>query len=193
MNFNPSEGTRFNQQIPTIYWFTGLPGSGKTTIAKLLFERLREFNICSVLLDGDDVRSGLNRDLGFSDDDRVENMRRVTEISQLMLDSGLSVIVSLISPFENDRNRARSKFRNVNFLEIFIDAPIEVCIQRDPKGHYARAQLGEIKQFTGIDSRFDVPKNPEMHIDTTTISAADAVDKILNHLRIASSEAPVDR
>ena len=192
MNFNPSEGTRFNQHIPTIYWFTGLPGSGKTTIAKLLFERLREFKICSVLLDGDDVRSGLNRDLGFSDDDRVENMRRVTEISQLMLDSGLSVIVSLISPFENDRNRARSKFRNVNFLEIFIDAPIEVCIQRDPKGHYARAQLGEIKLFTGIDSRFDVPKNPEIHIDTTTMSAANAVDKILNHLKIASSEAPVD-
>ena len=110
-----------------------------------------------------------------------------------MLDSGLSVIVSLISPFENDRNRARSKFRNVNFLEIFIDAPIEVCIQRDPKGHYARAQQGEIKLFTGIDSRFDVPKNPEMHIDTTTMSAANAVDKILNHLRFASSEAPVGR
>ena len=193
MNFNPSESTRFNQQIRTIFWFTGLPGSGKTTIANLLFERLREFKICTVLLDGDDVRSGLNMDLGFSDDDRVENMRRVTEISQLMLESGLSVIVSLISPFENDRNRARSKFCDANFIEIFIDAPIEVCIQRDPKGHYARAQLGEIKLFTGIDSRFDVPRNPEIHIDTTTMSAASAVDKILNHLRIASSEAPVDR
>jgi len=190
MNFNPSEGTCFNQQIPTVFWFTGLPSSGKTTIAKLLFERLWEFKICTVLLDGDDVRSGLNRDLGFSDDDRVENMRRVTEISQLMLDSGLSVIVSLISPFENDRKRARRKFRDANFLEIFIDAPIEVCIQRDPKGHYARAQLGEIKLFTGIDSRFDVPKNPDIHIDTTTISAANAADKILNHLSFVSSEAP---
>ncbi len=193
MNFNPNEDTRFNQHIPTVFWFTGLPGSGKTTIAKLLFERLREFKICTALLDGDDVRSGLNRDLGFSDDDRVENMRRVTEIAQLMLESDLSVIVSLISPFENDRNRARSKFCDANFLEIFIDAPIEVCIQRDPKGHYARAQLGEIKLFTGIDSRFDVPKNPEIHIDTTTLSAANAADKILNHLRFAGSEVPVNR
>ena len=168
--------------MPIIFWFTGLPCAGKTTIAKILHDRLKEFNISAVLLDGDEVRSGLNKDLGFSDSDRIENMRRVTEISRLMIDSGLSVIVSLISPFASDRQSAREKFSDAIFIETFIDAPIEVCMKRDPKGHYAKAQLGQIGQFTGIDSRYDVPENPELHIDTTVMSAQEAVQKIIDFL-----------
>ncbi len=183
MNFNRSQFTGCDIQTPIIFWFTGLPGAGKTTIAKILHERLKEFNIRTVLLDGDEVRSGLNKDLAFSDGDRVENMRRVTEVSRLMIDSGLSVIVSLISPFASDRQSARDEFGDVAFIETFIDAPIEVCIQRDPKGHYAKAQSGQIRQFTGIDSRYDVPENPELHIDTTVMSAQDAVQKIIDFLQ----------
>ncbi len=183
MNFKRSQFTGCDIQTPIIFWFTGLPGAGKTTIATILHERLKEFSIRTVLLDGDEVRSGLNKDLAFSDGDRVENMRRVTEVSRLMIDSGLSVIVSLISPFASDRQSARDEFGDVAFIETFIDAPIEVCIQRDPKGHYAKAQSGQIRQFTGIDSRYDVPENPELHIDTTVMSAQDAVQKIIDFLQ----------
>lgn len=183
MNHNRSKFTGCDKQTPIIFWFTGLPGAGKTTIAKVLHERLKEFNIRTVLLDGDEVRSGLNKDLAFSDGDRVENMRRVTEVSRLMIESGLSVIVSLISPFASDRQSARDKFRDTTFIETFIDTPIEVCIRRDPKGHYAKAQLGQIRQFTGIDSRYDVPENPELRIDTTVMSAQDAAQKIIDFLQ----------
>lgn len=183
MNYSPSEFTGCDKQTPIIFWFTGLPGAGKTTIAKILHERLKEFNIRTILLDGDEVRSGLNKDLDFSHGDRVENMRRVTEVSRLMIESGLSVIVSLISPFASDRQSARDKFRDAAFIETFIDAPIEVCIQRDPKGHYAKAQLGQIKQFTGIDSPYDVPENPELRIDTTVMSAQDGVQKIIDFIQ----------
>lgn len=183
MNTNRSEFTDCDKQMSIVFWFTGLPGAGKTTIANVLNERLKEFNFRTVLLDGDDVRSGLNKDLGFSDGDRVENIRRVTEISRLIIESGLSVIVSLISPFASDRQSARDKFSDAIFIETFIDAPIEVCIQRDPKGHYAKAQLGKIRQFTGIDSRYDVPENPELRIDTTVLSPQEAAQKIIEYLK----------
>ena len=188
MNFNHDKFTGSEKQKPIVFWFTGLPGAGKTTIAKLLQERLGEFKTCTVLLDGDEVRSGLNSDLGFSDDDRVENIRRVIEVSRLIVDSGLSVVVSLISPFESDRQSAREKLSDALFVETFIDAPLEVCMQRDPKGHYAKARLGQIKQFTGIDSRYEVPENPELHIDTTVISAQDAVNKITDFLQTGKFE-----
>ena len=188
MNFNHDKFTGTEKQKPIVFWFTGLPGAGKTTIAKLLQERLGEFNTCTVLLDGDEVRGGLNSDLGFSDDDRVENIRRVIEVSRLIIDSGLSVVVSLISPFESDRQSAREKLSDALFVETFIDAPLEVCMQRDPKGHYAKARLGQIKQFTGIDSRYEVPENPELHIDTTVNSASEAVKIITNFLQIREFE-----
>lgn len=188
MNFNHDKVTGSEKQKPIVFWFTGLPGAGKTTIAKLLQERLGEFNTCAVLLDGDEVRSGLNSDLGFSDDDRVENIRRVIEVSRLIVDSGLSVVVSLISPFESDRQSAREKLNDALFVETFIDAPLEICMQRDPKGHYAKARSGQIKQFTGIDSRYEVPENPELHIDTTVISAQDGVKKIIDSLQIREFE-----
>ncbi len=188
MNFNHRDFDDSDGQRPIVFWFTGLPGAGKTTIAKLLLERLRELNICTVLLDGDEVRGGLNTDLGFSDEDRVENIRRVIEVSQLITESGLNVVVSLISPFESDRRSARDKLSDASFVETFIDAPLEVCIQRDPKGHYAKARLGQIKQFTGIDSRYDVPQNPELHIDTTKMSAIDAVQKITDFLQTRKLE-----
>ena len=188
MNFNHDKFTGSEKQKPIVFWFTGLPGAGKTTIAKLLQERLGEFNTCTVLLDGDEVRSGLNSDLGFSDDDRVENIRRVIEVSRLIVDSGLSVVVSLISPFESDRQSAREKLSDALFVETFIDAPLEVCMQRDPKGHYAKARLGQIKQFTGIDSRYEVPENPELHIDTTVTSAPDAAKQITDFLKIKEIE-----
>lgn len=169
-------------QTPKIIWLTGLSGSGKSTIANLIEKKLIATARHSYLLDGDNVRHGLNKDLGFTDADRVENIRRVGETAKLMLDAGLIVITSFISPFRAERDLARSLFDEGEFIEIFVDASLEICESRDPKGLYKKARNGEIKNFTGLDSPYEAPKNPEMIIDTGKLSIEEAADEILAYI-----------
>jgi bifunctional enzyme CysN/CysC len=172
-------------QKPVILWFTGLSGSGKSTIANIVEKKLLLAGRHTYLLDGDNVRHGLNRDLGFTDADRVENIRRVGETAKLFVDAGLIVLVSFISPFRSERRSARELVGESEFIEVFIDTPIEVCMARDPKGLYKRASAGEIKNFTGIDSPYEAPEHPEIHVKTEELSAEDAADAIIARLRAA--------
>lgn len=167
---------------PLCVWFTGLSGAGKSTLANLLDSRLHAAGRHTYLLDGDNVRLGLNRDLGFSEADRVENIRRVAEVARLMADAGLIVIVSFISPFRAERRMARSLFAPGEFVEIFVDAPLEECERRDPKGLYAKARRGELKDFTGIDSAYEAPERAEVVVDTQHYSADACVEMILQHI-----------
>ncbi len=169
------------RQTPRILWFTGLSGSGKSTIANLLERKLQAEGRHTCLLDGNNVRHGLNRDLGFTEADRVENIRRIGEVAKLMLDAGLIVLVSFISPFRAERDMVRELVDRHEFVEIFIDTPLAVCETRDPKGLYARARTGEIKNFTGLDSPYEAPENPEIRLDTTRISAEDAAQRIMDY------------
>jgi bifunctional enzyme CysN/CysC len=162
---------------------TGLPGSGKSTISARLLEQLRAQGRGAVGLDGDVLRRGLNRDLGFSDSDRHENIRRTAEVARLMVDAGLMVVVSLISPFRVDRALARSRFEQGRFCEIFVDAPLTVCEQRDPKGLYAKARRGELAKMTGIDSPYEVPERPDLHVQTDQDNVEACVERILSWLR----------
>lgn len=173
------------QQTPRIIWLTGLSGSGKSTIANLIEKKLIAKARHSYLLDGDNVRHGLNKDLGFTDADRVENIRRVGETAKLMLDAGLIVITSFISPFRAERDMARSLFEQGEFIEIFVDASLEICEQRDPKGLYKKARKGEIKNFTGLDSPYEPPKNPEIVIDTLDLTVEQAADQIIEYIEAA--------
>ncbi|MCF4167748.1 sulfate adenylyltransferase subunit CysN [Zavarzinia compransoris] len=169
-------------QKPAILWFTGLSGAGKSTIANLVEKKLHAMGRHTYLLDGDNVRHGLNKDLGFTDTDRVENIRRVAEVSKLMVDAGLIVMVSFISPFRSERRMARELVEAGEFLEVFVDTPLAVAEQRDVKGLYKKARKGEIKNFTGIDSPYEPPENPEIRIDTTTQSVEQAADAIVKNL-----------
>jgi len=171
------------QQNPCVLWLTGLSGSGKSTIANALETRLHLQGRHTFLLDGDNVRHGLNRDLGFTDADRVENIRRISEVARLMTDAGLIVITSFISPFISERQMARELMSDGEFFEIYVDAPLEVCEQRDEKGLYAKARAGEIQNFTGIDSAYEAPEKPEISVDTTRLSPDKAAEIIIDYLK----------
>ncbi len=173
---------RIMRQKPVTIWMTGLSGSGKSTIAKSLEKKLIELGRPCYLLDGDNVRHGLNRDLGFSAEDRGENIRRIAEVAQLFNDAGMIVITSFISPYREDRAGAKDIIEENKFIEIFIDAPIEICENRDPKGLYVKARSGEITSFTGISAPYEPPKTPDIHIETNTTDVSVAVDRIVKQL-----------
>ena len=169
-------------QRPRLIWFTGLSGSGKSSIANILEKKLQAMGRHTITLDGDNMRHGLNRDLGFTKADRVENIRRVGETSKLMVEAGLICISSFISPFASERDMVRSMMDEGEFVEVFVDTPLEVCEQRDVKGLYAKARAGELPNFTGISSPYEVPQDPEIRIDTTQLSAEEAAEQIIDYL-----------
>ncbi|MHA6288846.1 sulfate adenylyltransferase subunit CysN [Maricaulis sp. CAU 1757] len=183
MDVSKDDRSKIKSQKPAVLWFTGLSGAGKSTVANLVERKLARAGHHTYSLDGDNVRHGLNRDLGFTDEDRVENIRRIGEVGKLFVDAGLLVTCSFISPFRSERRMVRELVEPDEFIEVFIDTPIDVCIARDPKGLYKKAQAGEIKNFTGFDSPYEAPENPELRIDTTSISAEEAADKVIQHLR----------
>ena len=170
------------KQKPCLIWFTGLSGSGKSTVANALEQQLYIDSHHTYLLDGDNIRHGLSKDLGFSDEDRVENIRRIGEASKLFVDAGLIVMTAFISPFKSDRNIARSLVEESEFIEIYMNTPLEVCEQRDPKGLYKKARAGVIPHFTGIDSDYEAPENPELTLNTAVHSTDECVVKIIDFL-----------
>jgi len=174
---------RLNGHRPCVLWMTGLSGSGKSTIANIIERKLHALGARTYLLDGDNVRHGLNKDLGFTAADRVENIRRTGEVARLMVDAGLIVITAFISPFRSERRLARSMVDDAEFVEVFVDTPLEIVEQRDPKGLYKKARKGELKNFTGIDSPYEVPETPELHIRTEEHTAEDSAALIVEYLR----------
>ena len=171
------------KQKPILIWLSGLSGSGKSTIANELEKKLYENNFLSYLLDGDNIRIGLNKDLGFTDDDRKENIRRISEVSRLMLDAGLIVITAFISPFREERQLAKSLVLEENYFLVHVDCSVEKCEERDVKGLYKKARAGEIKNFTGIDSPYEVPEKPNLIVNTEKESIDESVDKIFNAIK----------
>jgi len=174
---------RLNGHRPAILWFTGLSGSGKSTIANIVERELHTQGVHTYMLDGDNVRHGLNRDLGFTDADRVENIRRVGQVAKLFVDAGTVVLCSFISPFRAERQMVRELVGPDEFMEIFVDTPLEECMRRDPKGLYARAKEGKIKNFTGIDSPYEAPESPEIVVRTSDGSADKVARRIVESLR----------
>ena len=182
MDIDKNARAKQKLQEPVCLWLTGLPAAGKSTIANALEKRLFAAGHHTYMLDGDDIRLGLNKDLGFSEADRIENIRRVSEVARLLVDAGLIVIVSFISPYRAQRDRARSLFEPGEFLEIFVDTPLRECERRDPKGLYAKARRGELKNFTGIDSPYEPPVSPEVHLQTTLQTPDECVASVLQVL-----------
>ena len=182
LDINKAANAEQKGQSPAVLWFTGLSGSGKSTIANEVQRRLFASGRHSFILDGDNVRHGLNRDLGFTDADRVENIRRVAEVSKLMVDAGLITLVSFISPFRAERDLARNLMEEGEFIEIFVNTPLSVAESRDPKGLYKKARAGNLRNFTGIDSPYEAPENPEIEINTDDMSVEDAAERVINGL-----------
>ena len=182
LDINKEARALTKHQTPQCFWFTGLSGSGKSTLASLFEKRLHAEGKHTYVLDGDNVRHGLNRDLGFTEADRVENIRRVAEVAKLMTEAGLIVLVSFISPFRSERRMARDLFAKGEFVEVFVDTPIGTCEQRDVKGLYAKARRGELKNFTGIDSPYEAPEAPEIHLKTVSTSPDQAIEQLLSGL-----------
>jgi bifunctional enzyme CysN/CysC len=178
-----AERTRLMHHKPAVLWFTGLPGAGKSTIANMVEAELHARGVHTVLLDGDNVRRGLNKDLGFTEVDRVENIRRIGEVAKLMTDAGLVVLCSFISPFRAERRMVRELIGDDEFIEVFVDTPLQTCIARDPKGLYRRALAGEIKNFTGVDQPYERPENPELHLlageESAAVLASQVVDELI--------------
>lgn len=170
-------------QKSCVVWFTGLSGSGKSTIANLVEKKLATAGHHTYLLDGDNVRHGLNKDLGFTDADRVENIRRIGEVATLMVDSGLIVLTAFISPFRSERQLARNLVHKEEFLEVYVETPLSVAEERDPKGLYKKARRGELKNFTGIDSPYEAPQQAEISVETSTMDAEQCADTVIAELR----------
>ena len=183
LDIDKAERARMKGQKAGVVWFTGLSGAGKSTVANLVEKRLHSLGKHTYILDGDNVRHGLNRDLGFTDADRVENIRRVGETAKLFVDSGMIVLVSFISPFRSERNMVREMLEDGEFNEIFVDAALDVCESRDPKGLYAKARDGQIKNFTGIDSPYEPPENPDLHLNTADLSPEQGAEKVIELLQ----------
>lgn len=181
-HISKEERSELKGQKPCILWFTGLSGSGKSTIANAVENRLFELGKHTYLLDGDNIRMGLNKGLGFSNEERVENIRRIGEVAKLFVDSGTIVLTAFISPFIADRQQVRDLVKKEEFIEIFINTPLEVCENRDPKGLYKKAREGKIPHFTGISSPYEAPHNPEIEIKNDSIKAEDAAAKIIRYL-----------
>lgn len=179
ISITPAQRAELKQQQPCLIWFTGLSGSGKSTIANALDRALYQRGLHTFLLDGDNMRHGLNSDLGFAEADRVENIRRIGEVSKLFTQAGLIVMGAFISPFADDRNLVRSLFDPAQFIEVFVNTPLTVCEARDPKGLYIKARSGELKQFTGIDSPYEQPLDPELSLDTSVLSVNECVAQLL--------------
>jgi adenylylsulfate kinase len=173
---------KMNGHASMIAWFTGLSGSGKSTLAGLVEERLFEMNIRTYLLDGDNIRFGLNSNVDFSAEGRKENIRRIGEVAKLFVDAGLVVLTAFISPYREDRDKVRSIAEDSEFVEIFVNCPLEICEQRDIKGLYQKARKGEISDFTGISSPFEQPLKPELEINTDQLSIEESVEKIVSYL-----------
>ncbi|MDY6946718.1 MAG: sulfate adenylyltransferase subunit CysN [Pseudomonadota bacterium] len=192
LDVNKQARAALKGQRACVLWFTGLSGAGKSTVANLVEKRLHSMGRHTYTLDGDNVRHGLNKDLGFTDADRVENIRRVAEVSKLMVDAGLIVLVSFISPFRSERRLARELMQSGEFFEVFVDTPLEEAEKRDPKGLYKKARRGELQNFTGIDSPYEAPENPEIHLRTALYSPEAAAEQIMNQLRDAGMLYPAD-
>ncbi|MCD9017699.1 adenylyl-sulfate kinase [Parachryseolinea silvisoli] len=180
---SPVQREALLQQRPVVLWFTGLSGSGKSTLAVQLEAHLHQQGFKTYLLDGDNIRNGLNKDLSFTDEGRVENIRRIGEVSRLFVDAGIIVLSAFISPFAADREQVRSIVGAENFIEVFVDAPLEVCEQRDVKGLYKKARAGEVKNFTGIDSPYEPPVQPDVHIPTHLQNVEESMEMLLSFIR----------
>ena len=181
-NISKDHHAKIKNQKPLVVWMTGLSGSGKSSISNALEKKMAHMKLHTYLLDGDNLRLGLNKDLGFTKSDRIENIRRVGNVAKLMTDAGLIVITSLISPYLSEREMVRNMFEKDEFIEVFIDTPLDVVMKRDVKGLYAKAISGKLKNFTGIDSDYQVPQKPDIHIKTSDLSIDEAADKILKFI-----------